>query len=76
MVSVMGIGHSDVRSNPGQDGICLTSHRVRVWHKAVLLWGLHMTRDSWMAGEKIIDPVGISPMLSLRYQAINLVPPK
>ena len=48
--------------------IYLTSHRVRIWHKAVLWWGSRTNRDSCMAAVQIFDPVGIPPMGSLRHQ--------
>ena len=47
------------------DAIYLTSHRIRIWHKAVLWRRLRTNLDSCVAGAKILDPDGIPLLLHL-----------
>ena len=53
--------------------IYLTSHSVRIWHKAVLCWEPYTNLDLCTPGEKILEHVGIPLLGRLGYQAINLV---
>ena len=53
--------------------IYLSSHRVRIWHKAVLLRGSWINRDSCLAVAKILDLDDSSLLGHLRQQAVNLV---
>ena len=58
------------------DALYLTSHHVRISHRAVYGGGGCMNRNSCAASAKILDPIGIPWMGHLTYEAINSVLPK
>ena len=61
---------------PTTDVGYLTSHHVRIWHKAILWWKPCTNQDSCMAGAKILHPISIPLFRVLQAPSNKLTPAK